>query len=210
MSVGSCATRRRHVRPTHWVLARGCGRLPTSITGVVRLPVWWFGALANWPPVLAVNGGVSIGSWGRRLSRAPHRAMWRWCQADTKELSAGYARAKFAVNVSHSIRPSRNCQTPGCAEARSMPEAAHVFRPRSARSAEALTARAQLENRARDGRVNRARPAPFVVATANETLADIRCDFHSGSPSHCPRIVRHLCRQEIGRLRAHKQTPAGT
>ena len=47
---------------------------------------------------------------GRRLSRAPHRAMWRRCQADTKELSAGYARAKFAVNVSHSIRPSRKCQ----------------------------------------------------------------------------------------------------
>ena len=44
------------------------------------------------------------------LTRSTSGDVERRCQADTKELSAGYARAKFAVNVSHSIRPSHKCQ----------------------------------------------------------------------------------------------------
>lgn len=58
---------------------------------------------------------------------------------DTNETLAGYARPHSSSN-STTPRPSRKCQRPRCAEARSMPEAAHASGPRSARSAEALTA----------------------------------------------------------------------
>ena len=67
--------------------------------------------------------GVLSGSWGRRLSRAPHRAMWRRCQDDTNEISAGYACHELDVKVSRSGHHV-NAETQRGAQARSTPEAA--------------------------------------------------------------------------------------
>jgi hypothetical protein len=148
--------------------------------------------------VMKVRG---IGVLGRRVSRAPHRAMRRGCRDDTNEISAGYVRRKSAVNVSHSTT-------------------SQPFNP-------AIT---QLPNTAlRGGAVNAQSRVPVVVAVGAQhrgidgaehsaILSDVMADYrHDPSPDRavvCAAYAGHVTdrdRSQIHEVYAGMYaTPSGT